>query len=430
LLEGDTPKGQDSQKAKESMFGWLLASGLPIRAIYDSGGKSLHAIIEIGADGAEQFKERVEKVYQFAATFPCLDKGRKASAQLSRLPGAFRNGECQSLLAWEAGANSYEEWEQAQTEVGQAVKGILESIVSFDKLKTVVVPEKRKLIGDWCKEGDIGYIYAPRGVGKTWLGLDMANSIASGQKFGPWDTHGSIPVLYIDGEVAAGDVQGRAKALGLEASLVHYLNHELLYERFQGTIDLSDSVWQEAILEACDRLAIKAVFLDNLSCLSPAVDENDGVSWSNQLLRWVLAMRRRGVAVVFIHHAGRNGKMRGHSRREDPANWIIQLAEVEQEGERAGAKFIVKFEKNRNAAIWPGDYEFYYEPMGEQTQLTFRLRGKEELLLEILRRKEKVSQAEMAEELGVHRATINRLLDKLEALEWIEHDGKRWKVLK
>src|SRR6516165_10284170 len=114
----------------------------------------------------------------------------------------------------------------------------------------------------------------------------------------------------------------------------------------KNVVNIADQVWQAAIIRACDQKAIKAVILDNLSCLSPDVDENDGVSWSALLLNWTLSMRRRGTAVIFIQHAGRAGvDMRGHSRREDPANWIIRLDKAEQVGEEIGAKFKSVFTK-------------------------------------------------------------------------------------
>jgi hypothetical protein len=107
-------------------------------------------------------------------------------------------------------------------------------------------------------------------------------------------------------------MQKRTRALNLSSSQFQYLNHEILFERFQDVVDIADKIWQEAIIRVCAQKAIKVVILDNLFCLSPEIDENDGVSWSAQLLNWVLSMRRRGVAVVFIQHAGRCGdNMRG-----------------------------------------------------------------------------------------------------------------------
>jgi MarR family. len=435
LLEGDAPKDAtpaEKQKLKEEMFAFFESIGLPISSIYDSAGKSIHATVEVNAKDAAEFKERVEKVYEYAKNLPGLDTGRKASAQLSRLPGAFRNGKRQSLLSWKVGTESFQDWEDSRTPAKRAVKGILGSICSIKDFRTAVVPPKAKVIGDWFQEGDIGYIFAPRGVGKTWFAFDMARAVSDGDKFGPWGVNGARPVLYVDGEVAANHMQNRAHALNLDSERLYYLNHEILFERYQETVDIGDKVWREAIMEVCKQKAIKVVFLDNLSCLSPAVDENDGVSWSSQLLNWVLAMRRLGVAVNFVQHAGRSGdNMRGHSRREDPANWIIRLDKAEHVGPEIGSKFVTVFTKNRNAPERPSDYEFWYKPEGNKTQLFLNKVSKDDLLLAILRRKQKATQKEMAEELHVNQSTISRMLEDLETdgkAEWSE-TKKRWRAI-
>ncbi len=40
------------------------------------------------------------------------------------------------------------------------------------------------------------------------------------------------------------------------------------------------------------------------------------------MLPWLLDLRRRKIAVVIVHHAGRSGEMRGTSKREDNVFWI------------------------------------------------------------------------------------------------------------
>ena len=69
------------------------------------------------------------------------------------------------------------------------------------------------------------------------------------------------------------------------------------------------------------------MFLDNLSCLFSGIKENDADAWE-LVLPWLLEMRRNRIAVIIVAHAGRNGYMRGTSRREDAAFWIIQLTEA------------------------------------------------------------------------------------------------------
>ena len=70
------------------------------------------------------------------------------------------------------------------------------------------------MIGDWLKEGDLGFIFAVRGVGKTWFGMDLARALADGKNFGPWPAHGVRNVAYFDGEMPPGDIKQRDTGLG------------------------------------------------------------------------------------------------------------------------------------------------------------------------------------------------------------------------
>ena len=49
------------------------------------------------------------------------------------------------------------------------------------------------------------------------------------------------------------------------------------------------------------------IVIDNLSTLLRAGVENEGESWL-PMAAWALARRREGRAVLFVHHAGKNGE--------------------------------------------------------------------------------------------------------------------------
>ena len=63
---------------------------------------------------------------------------------------------------------------------------------------------------------------------------------------------------------------------------------------------------------------------------------------------WLLKLRRKGVAVLLVHHAGTNGRQRGTSRREDALDTVIALRRPEDYSPEQGARFEVPFEKLRN----------------------------------------------------------------------------------
>ena len=87
--------------------------------------------------------------------------------------------------------------------------------------------------------------------------------------------------------------------------------------------------------------------------------ENDADAWE-QILPWLLELRRRKIAVLFVVHAGRNGQMRGTSRREDAAAWVIRLDDAtDATSARTGARFVSTFTKpSRNTPQNPPPLEW------------------------------------------------------------------------
>jgi hypothetical protein len=109
----------------------------------------------------------------------------------------------------------------------------------------------------------------------------------------------------------------------------------------------------------------KCLVLDNLSTLVSGVKGNDSDAWE-KMLGWLLDLRRRRIAVIVVHHAGRNGEMRGTNRREDAAFWVIKLEDKLEShaGQGAGrrAHFISLFTKpsreSRNGDGGAYEWEF------------------------------------------------------------------------
>src|SRR5450432_4281759 len=87
------------------------------------------------------------------------------------------------------------------------------AVVSSSELRLLTLEPRRKLLGDFFCEGDLGFVYAFRGVGKTWLALGMARALAEGGTVGPWQAHQATGVLYIDGEMPADLMRARDQGL-------------------------------------------------------------------------------------------------------------------------------------------------------------------------------------------------------------------------
>ena len=116
-------------------------------------------------------------------------------------------------------------------------------------------------------------------------------------------------------------------------------------DRVERGINLSGEEGQqslEPLLEGLDLL-----ILDNLSTLCTSRSESASDAWV-PMQNWLLGLRRRGVSVLLVHHAGTNGRQRGTSRREDALDTVIALRRPENYSPEQGARFEIHFEKLRN----------------------------------------------------------------------------------
>ena len=95
--------------SKEIQYALLLRSYLPIAALIDSGGKSLHAIVKVDAPDRAEYDRRVAQVLSRVA---CLDTQNKNPSRYSRLPGVAREEGLQQLLAVNLGALDWQSFEE------------------------------------------------------------------------------------------------------------------------------------------------------------------------------------------------------------------------------------------------------------------------------------------------------------------------------
>lgn len=285
------------------------------------------------------------------------------------------------------------------------------------------IPARRKLVGDWLCEADLAFVFARRGLGKTWFSIALACAIAAKNQLGPWSVHSNLPVLYIDGEMPSETICQRIAGLGASDNLT-VLNHEVLFHKTGAVLNLTDPVSQAAMTRLCLKNGFKVLVLDNLSCLFSGVKENDADAWE-AVLPWLLELRRNRIAVVIVAHSGRDGKsMRGTSRREDAAFSVIRLEDPQETGElRNGACFLMRFTKDRNSPTEQTVREWFFQmqPNGK-VGISHKQADGLEMLLQWVR-DGLTSCSEIAEEMGLSKGTVSKMAAKL-------NDQRRLKINK
>jgi hypothetical protein len=319
---------------------------------------------------------------------------------------------------------------EKQSEAEKIRNAIEASVCSGSQLLEVELPERAKVVGEWLREGDYGLVFGHRGLGKSWMGLGLAVAIATRGSFGPFESHVAWPVLYVDGEMVLSVIRERIIALHRSCpENLHVLSHEMLFHQEQATLNLARFDHQEAVLELCLQKQIRVLILDNLSCLMSGLKENDADSWESVKL-WFLRLRRHRIAVVLINHSGRSGKdLRGTSKREDDAFWIMRLEEPgDEKCEVRGARFVSRFTKNRNSPADPLSFVWTIEP---EIDGTVKIRTDEASSDDVIVqwvRDGLSSASDIATEMGITKGTVSKRAARLIEAGRLEKYGRGYKL--
>jgi hypothetical protein len=299
------------------------------------------------------------------------------------------------------------------------------ALLTSHDLETAPIVPRAKILGDWLREGDLGFIYGPRGIGKTWLVDAIAVHISIGRDLDTWHAHKAFQVIYVDGEMAQDETRDRLKGLARGNNNLIVLHHERLFERFGLSMNLADPLIQKVITQLCINTKAKVLLLDNLSCLVSGVKENDSDAWEH-LLSWLLELRRRRIVVVIVHHSGRAGWMRGTTKREDPANWIIKVDNASGDHTLDGAHFETTFEKLRNAQTteWTRSWHFKTESDGEVSVGCQEINFEGKVLQLIQDGLETAS--DIMEELKCQKSKVSRTAHQLEQKKLIEISNRKY----
>jgi DnaB-like helicase N terminal domain/AAA domain len=222
-------------------------------------------------------------------------------------------------------------------------------VLSIEELLARKIRPREMLLEPILPEQGLAMLYAYRGLGKTYLALGIAVAVASGTRFLRWTAPHPRRVLYVDGELPAKTVQERLAMIvaGIEGPEPAAEALKIITPDFQERPipDLATSRGQQ-LLES-HLAGIDLVVLDNLSALCRYGNENEGEDWL-PVQEWALALRRRGMSVLFVHHAGKNKSQRGTSRREDLLDTVITLKHPADYDPSEGLRCEIHFEKTRS----------------------------------------------------------------------------------
>ena len=295
--------------------------------------------------------------------------------------------------------------------------------ISIDRFIKVDFPPREELLSPWLPATGLAMIYAPRGIGKTFLALSIAYAVATGGSVLGWSAPKVKRVLYIDGEMTGRMLQDRLRTLVdshpkpispapfqiLTRDMISLVNAE--HPTSPPMPDLATARGQQD-LESLAK-SVDLIVIDNISTLCPQTKENEADAWE-PVQKWALSMRGLGKAILFIHHAGKSGQQRGTSKREDILDTIISLKPAPLRDPNSGAAFNVNFEKTRGfygEQAQPFFAQLQVDRDGKQTWIKESPEPDTKSKVQSLC-KQGLTQKAVAAELAVDKSTVSRYWPK------------------
>jgi hypothetical protein len=287
--------------------------------------------------------------------------------------------------------------------------------VDLRELLRMEMPPREWLVQGFLQRRDLAMLHAFRGTGKSRFLHGLAVAVASGGSFLRWRAPEPAGVLLVDGELPREDLQA------MLAQAVAALDVEPIAPLRILSADLADApVRSLATATGRERVAsylsddIEFLILDAIGTLCPGSGrENESESWE-AMQDWLLELRRSGITVLFAHHDGKGGSQRGTSKREDVLSQVLQLKRPLGYQPSEGARFEVHFTKSRGllgTAADPIEAWLRQGPDDSEVWTWKTLEDTQAAQAQVLAA-EGLTQREIAAEMGVGLATVNRALKR------------------
>lgn len=279
-------------------------------------------------------------------------------------------------------------------------------------------PELEMLVDPIIPRQGLCMIHAKAGIGKTLLALLIAWIVAfSGELFGRWKASKPAKVLFIDGEMPAAMLQERLSAIiAGNISKIHNTKYLqiLTPDKQDGPMpNLATLEGQAAIEPYLD--GVDLVIIDNIATLANYGKSNEAESWipMQTLLR---ELRRRGIAVLLIHHQGKGSSHRGTSAMLDILDTVISLDRPKDYKATQGARFMVKLEKGRSICGVEAE-PFEVQLTMDDNVMMWATKDEEAALLDqaYLLRKKGISVRKVAAMTGLSASKVSRYTTKRDA---------------
>lgn len=285
---------------------------LPVAAMVYSGGKSVHAIIRINANDYDDYRKRVNFLYDFCKkNGMAVDTQNKNPSRLSRMPGFMRGNHKQFLIGTSFGKESWDEWKAWADEAGDDLPDMQQLSAVWDNMP----PLSPELISGVLRQGHKMLISGPSKAGKSFLLTELCIAIAEGKEWiGMQCAQGKV--LYVNLEIDEATIFRRFRevydALGLQPD--HIANIDVW--NLRGHSVPMDKL-APILIHRCEEKGYMAVVIDPIYKVITG-DENSASEMAyfcNQFDRICVGLH---CAVIYSHHHAKG--LQGTKRTMDRAS--------------------------------------------------------------------------------------------------------------
>lgn len=287
---------------KEDQLKILHDSGLPIAALIDSGGKSIHAWVRVDATSSKEFHRRREEIWNALPEEYGVDQKNKNPSRFSRLPGAMRGDKEQKLLALGLGPADYDEWLIDNDDFGDEPELGVDNLMGFD-----VDNDPNSILGKrWLCKGYVFGFAGPTGVGKsTFMMQSMIQWGLGRELFGIKPSH-PLKSYVLQYENDEGDLaeqfQGIAKGLGIQRHELQGLRGMLTFKNAMKHVGMDLLPLLKSIHR---RHNPDIIWLDPLMSYAGG-DLSDPMYMTEWLGRMIVPFAKNtGICIGLIQHTGK-----------------------------------------------------------------------------------------------------------------------------
>lgn len=280
----------------EKQYSMIKELELPVACLVHSGGKSIHAIVKIEAASYDEYRKRVNFLYDVLQKNGLkVDTQNKNPSRLSRMPGVMRNGHKQFLIDVNVGKNSWREWQEWIESVNDNLPDA-ECLSDFwDALPELAPP----LIDGVLRQGHKMLLAGPSKAGKSFALIELCCAIAEGRDWlGFKCTKGRV--MYVNLELDRASCLHRFKdvytALELEAKNTGNID----IWNLRGKSLPMDKLAPKLIRRAQKKNYI-AIVIDPIYKIITG-DENSADQMAAFCNQFDLVCTELGCAIIYCHH--------------------------------------------------------------------------------------------------------------------------------